>query len=260
MRIAVLMHLFYHDLWEELSSYVDNLRVPFTKVRLPFDLYVNLVEGNPANSRLAESIRKRFPHARIQVSPNQGRDIGGFLRLIDAVLQSGRSYNSLILMHSKKTVRQPPQNGIGWRKTLLGCLLGSRRRATKLALSFLTDRRLGMVGSGDWLFNEENRPDLVYSNNRPIIEEYCRRFGLEKATTDFIAGTMFWARAKPFLGFFARHNPLAIAAELETGDHYDDDRPTRTHALERIFGYLITAQGYRIRGLDMPPQCVARSA
>jgi lipopolysaccharide biosynthesis protein len=253
MRIAVLVHLFHHDLWQDLADYI-------THIRFHFDLYVNLVDDNPANSQMAKVIRARFPGAHVQVTENRGRDIGGFLRLIAAVLRSGRSYASAILMHSKKSIRQPPGHGAGWRHTLLNRMLGSPDRATEIALAFVMEPCLGMVGADVWLFNERVRPELALSKNRPFVEEYCQRFGLQNATTDFIAGTMFWVRAEPFLGFFGRHDPLALAAELEAGDHYDEDRPTRTHALERIFGYLITAQGYRIRGLTTLPVAVGRPA
>ncbi len=253
MHIAVLMHLFYQDLWDELAGYVSNLR-------LPYDLYVNLAEGNPHNPQLTRAIRRRFPGAHVQATENRGRDIGGFLRLIAAVRQRGIHYDSLIFMHSKKTLHQPPHHGLYWRTSLLRSILGWPDRATEVALAFATDPDLGMVGSRDWLFNDENRPDLSSQQNRRFIDEYCRRLHLHTARSDFIAGTMFWSRARPFLDLFADHDPLTLAAELEPGDHHDDGRPTRTHALERIFGYVITAQGFTIRGLKPTRAAASRAA
>ena len=244
-RIAVLVHLFYPELWDELARYAANLRQPH-------DLYVNLVEGNPLNEPCERRIRDRYPEAHVQVTQNRGRDIGGFLRLIDAVLKRGRTYGSTILMHSKKSVQQLAQNGIGWRNCLLRSILGSPERALRVALWFRVDRRLGIVGAREWLFHDEiprgGAPCGVH--NQPVIDEYCRRFGISGYSGDFIAGTMFWARAEPFLGFFARHDPLAIAAELPTGDHYDDGGPSRTHSWERIFAHLVTAHGFTVRGLS----------
>jgi lipopolysaccharide biosynthesis protein len=245
MRVAVLMHLFHQDLWYELADYVSNLPPSST------DLYVNLVEGNPQNDLQAQRIHRRFPQAHVQVTENRGRDIGGFLRLIDTVLKTGRTYDFVILMHSKKSLRQNPQQAIIWRTFLLRSILGWPARAAEVARLFRDDPRLGMVGSQDWLFNDDNRPEFIYLHNQPLIDEYCRRFALNPGRGDFIAGTMFWARAQPFLGFFARHDPLALAAELEEGDPSDDHGPTRTHSLERIFAYLITSQGYTIRGLKL---------
>jgi lipopolysaccharide biosynthesis protein len=242
-RTAVLAHVFYHDLWNELAGHVANLRP------LPFDLYVNLVEGNPANRRLEEAIRDRFPGVRVQVSENRGRDIGGFLRLLPAVLASSRRYDGLILMHSKKSVDQAAGYGDQWRASLLGSLLGRPGRAAEVARAFLTDPYLGIAAAHRFVFSAANVGELAYVRNQRYIDEYLRRFGLRVRRTDFVAGTMFWARAEPFLRVFAAHDPAALAAELAAGDHTDLGGATRTHALERVFSYIITAQGYEIRGL-----------
>ena len=242
MKVAVLMHLFYHDLWYELGGYVGNLR-------MPFDVYANLVRGNFFNWRQSWRIKKRFPGASVQVSENRGRDIGGFLRLIDTVLKSGKRYDALILVHSKKSPGADPRKGVNWRADLMSSILGCPVRAESVARAFANDPQLGMVGSHNYLMNLDNRPDFALYRNGPYIDEYCRRFGLKPDRSDFIAGTMFWVRAEPFLGFFARHNPRALAAELEAGDAQDDRGPTRTHSWERLFGYIITCQGYSIRGV-----------
>jgi lipopolysaccharide biosynthesis protein len=241
------MHLFYPDLWKELAGYVSNLH-------LPHDLYVNLVRGNPANDRLARRIQERFSGASVHESENRGRDIGGFLRLIDRVLKSGKTYDSLIVMHSKKTPSQTSRNGVLWRRELLRCLLGSPAQAARVAGLFAADPRLGMVGSYYRLYNVENMPAYALYHNKPIIDEYCRRFDLKSERSDFIAGTMFWVRAEPFLGFFVRHDPAALADELEAGDLWDSQGPTRTHSWERLFGYIITAQGYTIQGIQSRPR------
>src|ERR1700737_3141733 len=103
MKIAVLMHLYYQDLWSELALYASN--IPFR-----YDLFVNLAEGNSNNANLKKIIRRRFwsPFRKVlvQETENRGRDIGGFLRLIAAVLKTRRNYDAVILMHSKKTLHQ----------------------------------------------------------------------------------------------------------------------------------------------------------
>src|SRR5262249_37444553 len=152
-----------------------------THLRFPFDLYVNLVEGNPANGPMAKVIQHRFPGAHVQVTENRGLDVGGFLRLMPAALGSGQPYSSVILLHGKKSPGQPAAHGTAWLHSLLNCLLGHPDRATEIALSFLLEPGLGMVGSDAWLFNEHTRPDLAVGKNRPFVEEYRRRFGLPYA-------------------------------------------------------------------------------
>ena len=38
MKIAVCLHLFYTDMWDEMVSYMNN-------INKPFKLYVSLVDG-----------------------------------------------------------------------------------------------------------------------------------------------------------------------------------------------------------------------
>ncbi len=242
-RTAVLVHVYYHDLWDELAGFIANLRP------LPFDLYVNLVDGEDGNNRLTKAIRRRFPGVHVQATENRGRDIGGFLRLLDVVIQSGRTYDTLILMHTKKSVRQEAGYGDSWRRRLLQSMLGSPERAAQIARAFMMDPYLGMVGAWDFVWSEANIGDLAYVSNKPLIDEYCRRLNVKMVRSQFVAGTMFWVRAAPFLDMFRAQSPLALAAELPTGDPNDENSPQRPHALERIFSFWMTGKGYEIRGL-----------
>jgi lipopolysaccharide biosynthesis protein len=235
--------VFYHDLWDDLAQHIANLRP------LPFDLYVNLVEGDEDNERLVGAIRRRFPGAHAQVTENRGRDIGGFLRLVAAVLKSNRNYDSLILLHSKKSIRNEPGYGDHWRASLMASLLGRPERAAEIARAFMMDPYLGMVAAQEFIWSAANVGDLAYAKNKPLIDEYCERLGVEMRSTEFVAGTMFWVRAAPFLSVFTTSDPLSLAAELPTGDPNDETTPQRPHALDRVFSYIVTGQGYEIRGL-----------
>lgn len=70
--LCVLVHLYYPEMWDELKPYISNIEVEF-------DLYVNLVESTWLGSVMGQ-VREDFPKARITISPNEGRDIGGFSR------------------------------------------------------------------------------------------------------------------------------------------------------------------------------------
>jgi lipopolysaccharide biosynthesis protein len=247
-RTAVLLHVYYHDLWDEMASYIANLRP------LPFDLYVNLTDGDPGNSRLDLIIRRRFPGAHVQVTENRGRDIGGFLRLLPRVFASGRDYDALVVMHTKKSIRQEPGYGDNWRRCLLRSILGRPERAAEVARAFLVDPYLGMVAAQEFVWSAANLGELAYESNKPLIDEYCQRLGVKMVRTEFVAGTMFWVRAAPFLKIFRDNDPLAIAAELPTGDPNDEQSPQRPHALERILSFIMTGQGYHIRGVPNLPE------
>jgi rhamnosyltransferase len=71
--IAVLLHVYYTDMLDEIFLYLKNLNHPF-------DLYVNLTTGYEVGS--VEKIKGQYPEAIITISPNKGVDVGGFYSLL----------------------------------------------------------------------------------------------------------------------------------------------------------------------------------
>jgi hypothetical protein len=59
---------------------------------------------------------------------------------------------------------------------------------------------------------------------------------------------MFWVRALPLINFFKEHAPLDIRRTLEPGNVMDETHGTYTHAWERMLSWLITEQGYHLKG------------
>ncbi|MCX5578964.1 rhamnan synthesis F family protein [Kaistia terrae] len=70
MRIAIVVHLYFHDLWPEFE---DALR----RVDAPFHLIVTLNELDP-DARM----RACFGRCQVVVYPNKGRDVGPFMQLL----------------------------------------------------------------------------------------------------------------------------------------------------------------------------------
>ncbi len=68
--IAVILHLFYTELFEELRGYLDNLEGHF-------DLYLSLPEHL---SDFETVIRYHYPEAAILLVPNRGRDLAPFVK------------------------------------------------------------------------------------------------------------------------------------------------------------------------------------
>ena len=55
--LAVVAHVFYHDLWDEIA---DRLAA----AGIPFDLYVTITDKGGETDALVPRIRERFPNAR----------------------------------------------------------------------------------------------------------------------------------------------------------------------------------------------------
>ena len=57
---------------------------------------------------------------------------------------------------------------------------------------------------------------------------------------NFIGGTMFWVRYEIIKKYFT---PEIISKILELSPNGYHDTPTPMHAIERIFGYIVTKEG-----------------
>jgi hypothetical protein len=60
---------------------------------------------------------------------------------------------------------------------------------------------------------------------------------------------MFWARAAPLLQFFKKHPPLDIRKNLELGNVMDDKNGTLTHSWERMLSWVVSEQGFKLKGI-----------
>ncbi|MHB8367991.1 MAG: class I SAM-dependent methyltransferase, partial [Acidithiobacillus sp.] len=123
-QTAVILHLFYAELWDEIADALFSLGEDF-------NLYVSVTESAES---LVSKISQRVPSAQIFVRPNRGRDIAPRLALAKAAIAAGHEY--LLFIHSKKSphLRQmkPEQihvdflshgDGDRWRRDLLDNLL-----------------------------------------------------------------------------------------------------------------------------------------
>lgn len=231
---AIFLHIYYKHLWDEISSRLK--RIPFE-----FNLYVNLVEGY--SDKL--DILKDFPDAKINISPNQGMDCGGQLRTLNYWLKNGADEEFIIFIHSKgkgeafgdKAKEKETSNLRGVMMSII-----SPEKIPLVEQAFM-DKEVGMVGVQEWNLSPQTR----HGNPIHYCDYYCDILKLNNFKNNsfgFIGGTMFWVRAEIYKKVFADVNILKIVEELEpysTGG--------KIHALERIFGYVVLSEGYKIKGV-----------
>jgi len=216
-----MCHLYHHYLWGEISDSI-------AKIKTEKQLYVNLTNDRPSE-QISKEIKNKFPDAKILVSPNQGKDIGGNLRLIGQWLEEGSPGELMILCHSKN-------KNDSWRRELFNAVSSNYA-------PFLFDNNpsVGMAGHKNWVYH---RGEDV---NSRFYKNYCMKFGLNDTGMDFVAGTMFAVRSSIFRDFFSKHNPVALANELENGDV---NEPSKTHAWERLYGEVVKHYGYIIKPIE----------
>ena len=178
--LCVLAHAYYPELWDELARYLANLPTDY------LDLYVNLVDTTFDQQFLAK-VRGDFPLARIYISENAGRDVGGHFRVLRNV--SMEDYRIFCLVHTKKS----PHMGKGevqlWRRKLLEPLMGSPDVAAENIRRMLDDDKIGLLGAARCRYTELNdNPSKYFA----LLE----RLGIDEGEEDveFVSGTMMFLR------------------------------------------------------------------
>jgi hypothetical protein len=231
-RIAVVVHLYYPDLWNELAAAIATLPEPC-------DVFVSC--SLRARDAVARIVRARFPGAVVFGIRNLGRDVLPFLHWL-ATSGVGR-YEYVLKLHSKKSVHvvdptlSPFGGGEGWRHQALGGLIGENSRAGALVRALDARPDVGIVAPAGLLYDQISWRCAAGD----VVETLCARLALTgKVGGRFPAGTMFWART-------AALAPLAGTSE----DLLDFEREagqvdgTLHHAYERLFPLVAAARGYR---------------
>lgn len=238
-KFLVIVHIYYIDQVEELSNLIKALNFKDDE----YDLFVSISEDKLADL----DINKYFLGAKVILSKNVGYDIWPFLNVIQHVELN--NYKYLIKLHTKRNLGYKIVYiakkyffwGWQWRRALLSFI--RRNHFVKTIEAFEKKPDLGMVNSYMLIDECYASEDLFHYKfcfdevNR-ILKKLDFKF---QNPIRYIAGTMFICRA----------NLLSPLKKLSYSDadfcnvdrNNENDLP---HILERLFGAVVTAQGYTI--------------
>ena len=245
-KIAVILHLYYIDLWNEILTYLKN-------IEYDFDLYVTLIDNNNYKEIISKKneILSRYKNAKIYCIDNKGLDIGGFLYVMDKIKNLGLEYDYILKIHSKKSIHSASvQVGNTWRTELYNSLMGSKKIVNGI-FNILSNDEIGMVGSSNWYITAQGNRDSAlgknYSYMKKLSDDMKLTYPLDKI--EFIGGTMFWSNFKSLMKVFKGIDILQIRNILELGAVTDHRNPTFTHSMERILGLIILNDNKKILGI-----------
>ncbi len=235
MKICVFVHLFYTEMLDELLEYVQNLS---DRQDIEYDLVVTLCAHH---AEIEQKIYAFKDDAKILIVENRGYDVAPFLQAVKSVHL--HDYDYLIKLHSKRNLTTPAYlptcclKGDEWRKKLLEFMSTPAHLESTLR-RFQKNPKIGMITA----------PELIVASKKMDIEadkkaeKIMRGMGLTIKDKHFVAGTMFIARADLFRLF--KHLPY----DANDFEEFDPSHKggSLAHALERVLGYMITAQGYKI--------------
>ena len=226
-KICVILHLYYIDLWGYFLPYLKNIDTDF-------DLYVTITEGHSGVfTDIQDEIISEFPKANIYILPNRGMDIAPFFYIMNEIVLSGRTYDTIIKLHSKKSLKHNDNIGDVWRAQLTEALLGS---VSKLQNNFYacTQTNQTMVGSSQWVITQKYWGfEHEYFSQEITFPEY-----------EFIGGTMFMVNFNLMMDWFVSENIYKrFYNKFDDGYVVND---TIAHYFERLFGCLVTLKGNKI--------------
>ena len=237
LSIAVVMHVFYESMIDEMMDSVGNLPGPF-------DVYITTTDAGKKEyieRRLAARGREQFD-VRV-IESNRGRDITAFLIGCRDVLLDPK-YDLILKVHSKKSAQDGFAAGEWFKRHLMENLLGAPGYVQNVLDLFGDDESVGMVFPPVVQIGYPTLGKAWYANKEPA-EKLAKQLGIHVAfddTTPLAAyGSMFFCRPaalRPLLD--ARFAWVDFPMEGQYGDG------SLAHVVERLFGYSALSEKFMV--------------
>lgn len=227
LRTAVVAHVFYPDLIDEIAACRDQIPLAADLIlTTPPHLMAQLTAATDALS-----------NCTVVPVENRGRDIAPFLHVLNSGLLD--VYDVVLKLHTKRSTHL--RDGDIRRRLLYAKLCGESHSIARTLQQF-GDPATGMIG---WAGCFRSRPEYLMGNRANLVE-LSQRMGMDPPIPlGFFEGTMFWVRPSALQPLRDLH--------LLTDDFPDENKQvdgTLAHAVERAFSLSVWKSGKVIRGLD----------
>jgi lipopolysaccharide biosynthesis protein len=225
-RTAVVLHIFYEELWEPLVAQLGN-------IQRDVDVFVSLVAGE--TEHLRDRVLQQFPDADVRTVENRGRDIAPFF----AFVRSGAldDYDAVLKLHTKRSHHRV--DGDAWRTSLWHGLLPDPRTADHLARLVASHPDVGCIVPAGNVLGEE-----FLGSNEERVTALLARIGIDFRPTDvrFPAGSMYWLDGD----LVQLLKALAIDPVADFEDELGQIDGSTAHAFERLIGIIVARRGQTI--------------
>lgn len=240
-RLALILHLYYPELWSELLQVIR-------AVPVAADVYVStpMVIAPAVRAR----VQRDCPGAIVFGVRNLGRDVLPFLHVLRSV--GVDAYDFVLKLHGKRSVHMTDSDGSAvlgggdaWRRNAIAELAGSRERIDAILRHLQARPEVGMLAPAQQLFSQEK----WRCGTETLVKHLCVSLGVEPLATHFPAGTMFWLRPRAIAPLLSCDQSL-LDFERECGQV----DCTLHHAIERFVAHAAVDGGYRIIDTsELPP-------
>ena len=234
-KIAVLVHCYFIDIL------MDEIIPRLLPLRNDAFFYFNFVKGRETPEALT-TIKRSFKNFQITFTDNPGRDIRGFLYILNSIYSQKKTYDYYLFLHTKKSLHGI-ESGTIWRNRLLNGTVANTKKIEQILSKFEDDPTIGMISS-----KIQHLKGHGSEEEKIKLEKCFEKFGMIKRINEFIGGTMFWVRAPILDQYF---NKSGLLEEI-VQDFTEDGIPHSGwhHAFERLFGSMVMELEYQISHCD----------
>ena len=232
--IAVIVHVYYAELWPELAACIRNIDEPHS-------LFVTY-----SSEDAVRQARIDFPEAKFVPCENRGFDVWPFVKVLQTL--SPQDYRLVVKLHTKRDVDDGLRYefnhvrlyGAAWRNHLLSFV--KTRNAWRRTLRLLSRANVGMVADRHLVMR---RCDVPFERAERSFDAAARFMGLGEPTArrsgQYVAGTMFAARLEALAPLLCKK---IVAGDFETSRGHEAE--TFAHVLERALGFSVSMAGFRL--------------
>lgn len=243
-KVAALAHIFYPQMTQEIVTQLRSLPGAW-------DLYVTTASEDKA-AEIKQELARLEVAGEVRVLPsNRGRDISAFLLGMEDVLRNGK-YDLVLKIHSKLSPQDGPNVGGLFKRHLYENLLGTPGHCANVVDLFNQHPNLGMVVAPIPHIGYPTMGHAWFENKKPaaqLLKQMNLQMVLDDTTPVAAYGSMFICRPQLLL-------PL-LDLGLDWEDFPDEGGykdGSIAHVIERLFAYVVLAQGHHVREVFSPKQ------
>lgn len=233
-KIAVIMHMFYPDIFSYSCSYAESL---------PDDADLIVTTNNDEKCGIIKEMLAPILGDRLTVlnCGNRGRDVAALLVASHPYLMN---YEYLCFVHDKKSSHLIPVTGASYQDVLWDNVLKSKYFVEQVIDLFDREPRLGVLSppspyAGSWFGIMANTWTSCFDVTMKLYDKLKLTVNITPDKRVIALGTVFWCRPKALQQLFAYPwkysdfppEPMGLDATLG-------------HAVERIISFVAQENGY----------------
>lgn len=224
--VAIILHLYYQDLWED-----------FKQKLLPIlDSNIHLFVTTNVDNDITDDVRKFAKE--VYIIENRGMDFGPFIQVYNKIKDDG--YNYFLKVHTKKS-KHNKELGNVWREKLTEVFFDSKEGFDAIIDALNSDETLYMAGAYSCFYDRIKEPigSASLVENADTIKSVNSFLNIETHGC-FFAGSIFMV-SKKYLDILFKN---VILNEFESiFNHTYSSGISTSHAMERLIGYGVEYHG-----------------